>query len=86
MGVVIGPFSARLVPADRFEDAIGERRAARLDRLLARVDDLPLDVDARRRGDEPGGVGHLRADPVPGDQRDFHHRGVPPARSSRGGL
>jgi hypothetical protein len=69
------------VPPDRLDRLLGERRAVMPHRFGARRRLLPLDRHAGGREDADDGVGHLRADPVPGDERhppDGMRHDVPP--------
>ena len=65
------------VPLDRLEGLVRERRARFLHDVDARLADVPVELDARRFENAPGGLGQLRARPVSGNQRDAmgHERG-----------
>ena len=69
------------VAAHRLEHVLRERGAVLGHDGLARVLDLPLEGDARRIEDAPGGLRQLRPDAVAGDQGDaVGHAGILPAR------
>ena len=70
-GVVIGPFSADAVVADRIEDVVRKRVAAVLvHHVRARVADVPIEGDAGRLEHAAGGLRQLWAGAVAGDQGD----------------
>ena len=59
-----------LVPPDRLEDALRERRPLGRDRGLAGLLDLPLELDPGRIEHAPCRLRQFRADPVAGDESD----------------
>jgi hypothetical protein len=57
-----------LVALDRVQDVLGQRRSVLGHDGLTRVDDLPVEGDARRVEDASGCLRQLRSDAVAGDQ------------------